>query len=88
MAAAGHTAKQVVDLRIALEAKRLLVHSGATVAQIGHRLGFSEATNFVKFFRRLAGVTPLEFRAAHAPHEQRSDQSKPKRLARSRRPAA
>jgi AraC-like DNA-binding protein len=67
VAAAGHTAKQVVDLRIALEAKRLLVHSGATAAQIGHQLGFTEPTNFVKFFRRMAGVTPLEFRAAQAP---------------------
>lgn len=67
VAATGHSAKHVVDLRTALEAKRLLVHSGATVAEIGHRLGFSEATNFVKFFRRLAGMTPLEFRTAHAP---------------------
>ncbi|MCJ0764840.1 helix-turn-helix transcriptional regulator [Variovorax terrae] len=64
LAAAGHTAKQALDLRIALEAKRLLVHSDETVVQIGHRLGFSEPTNFVKFFKRLAGVTPLEFRAA------------------------
>ena len=66
-AAVGRTAKQVADARTVLEAKRLLVHSGASAVQIGHRLGFSEPTNFVKFFRRLAGVTPQAFREAHAP---------------------
>lgn len=65
VSAVGHTAKHVLDLRIVLEAKRLLVHSDASVAQISHRLGFSEPTNFVKFFRRLASMRPLEFRAAH-----------------------
>jgi len=67
LAAVGHTAKHALDLRVALEAKRLLVHSDASVVQIGHRLGFSEPTNFVKFFRRLAGATPLEFRGRNAP---------------------
>lgn len=62
VATVGRTAKEVIDLRIALEAKRLLVHSQATAAQIGHQLGFAEPTNFVKFFRRMEGVTPLEFR--------------------------
>jgi AraC-like DNA-binding protein len=42
------------------------VHSEVTAAQIGHRLGFTEPTNFLKFFKRTAGCTPLEFREAHA----------------------
>lgn len=63
VATIGRTAKQAIDLRIALEAKRLLVHSEATVAGIGHQLGFAEPTNFVKFFRRLEGMTPAAFRA-------------------------
>lgn len=62
----GSTAKEAVDQRVALEAKRLLVHSQATVVRISHQLGFSEPTNFVKFFRRMAGVSPLAFRATHA----------------------
>jgi len=62
LATVGRTAKETIDLRVALEAKRLLVHSQVTAAQIGHQLGFAEATNFVKFFRRMEGVTPLEFR--------------------------
>ncbi len=56
-------AKAVLTDRIMLEAKRLLAHSVLPVADIGDRLGFSEATNFVKFFRREAGLTPSAFRA-------------------------
>lgn len=66
MAVVGHTAKEAIDRRIALEAKRLLVHSQATVANIGYQLGFTEPTNFVKFFRRNAQCTPLQFRQGHA----------------------
>ncbi|AOW14451.1 hypothetical protein LPB72_02990 [Hydrogenophaga crassostreae] len=58
----GFTAKQVIDRRIVLEARRLLAHSQMPVAHIGHQLGFTEPTNFVKFFRRLGGETPQQFR--------------------------
>lgn len=61
----GHSAKEEVDRRVVLEAQRLLVHSTSTSAVIGELLGFSEPTNFVKFFRRLAGTTPEAFRLAH-----------------------
>lgn len=58
----GQSAKNVIDQRVALEAKRLLAYSDLSVAELAHRLGFSEATNFLKFFRRLVDTTPLEFR--------------------------
>lgn len=61
----GHSAKQEVDRRVALEAQRLLVHSTSTSVAIGELLGFSEPTNFVKFFRRRVGTTPEAFRQAH-----------------------
>lgn len=61
-AAAGRSAKQLIDRRIALEAGRELVHSHASVAEIAHRLGFSETTNFVKFFSRMHAMSPLTFR--------------------------
>ncbi|MEO8804931.1 MAG: helix-turn-helix domain-containing protein [Burkholderiaceae bacterium] len=48
-----------------LEAQRLLVHSTSTSVAIGELLGFSEPTNFVKFFRRRVGTTPEAFRQAH-----------------------
>ncbi len=61
-AAVGTSAKAFIAARIGLEAKRLLVHTGVPVARIAERLGFGEATNFSKFFRREAGCTPAEFR--------------------------
>lgn len=66
LAAEGRSAKLVIDRRVALEAERLLVHSEATVAEIGHQLGFSEPTNFVKFFGRMIGTTPAAFRQSVA----------------------
>jgi AraC-like DNA-binding protein len=56
------TAKAVITDRLVLEAKRLLAHSLLPVAGIGDQLGFGEATNFVKFFRRETGLTPGDFR--------------------------
>jgi AraC-like DNA-binding protein len=61
----GHSAKEEVDRRVALEAQRLLVHSTSTSVAIGELLGFSEPTNFVKFFRRRVGATPEAFRQTH-----------------------
>ncbi|HEX7640711.1 MAG TPA: AraC family transcriptional regulator [Burkholderiaceae bacterium] len=61
-AAMGTTAKAFIASRVNLEAKRLLVHTDLTVATIADKLGFEEATNFSKFFKREAGCTPAEFR--------------------------
>jgi AraC-like DNA-binding protein len=60
--ATGRTAKQLVDDRVVLEAKRLLVHTDLSAATISDRLGFTEPTNFGKFFTRAAGVPPETFR--------------------------
>lgn len=59
---AGITAKKLLVARVVLEAKRLLAHTTLPVAAIGDQLGFDEATNFVKFFRRETGSTPGAFR--------------------------
>jgi AraC-like DNA-binding protein len=63
LSATGRTAKQLVDERVALEAKRLLAESDLPVAEVGARLGFTEATNFGRFFARTAGLSPGQFRA-------------------------
>lgn len=64
LGATGLTAKQVIDARVVLEAKRLLAHTDDPVAGIARRLGFDEATNFGRFFMRTANTSPGEFRAA------------------------
>ncbi|MEV4702180.1 AraC family transcriptional regulator [Actinoplanes sp. NPDC049316] len=63
LAITGRTAKQVVDDRVALEARRLLACTTLSVAEIGRRLGFGEPTNFGRFFHREVGVSPGAFRA-------------------------
>lgn len=63
MAATGRSAKQLIDDRVALEAKRLLASSDQPIAEIGYRLGFPEPTNFGRFFAREVGLSPGAFRA-------------------------
>jgi AraC-like DNA-binding protein len=67
LVATGCSAKQVIDARVALEAKRLLACSGDSVAAVGRQLGFPEPTNFGRFFVRETGLTPGEFRARLTP---------------------
>ncbi len=65
--ALGLSAKEYIDGRVVLEAKRLLAHTDQTVAGISEELGFSEPTNFVKFFRAREGLLPGTFRAGLGP---------------------
>ncbi|MGI9595968.1 MAG: helix-turn-helix domain-containing protein [Acidimicrobiales bacterium] len=58
----GRSPKEMIDARVALEAKRLLVDTNEPIAVIGGRLGFTEATNFTKFFIRITGLSPHDFR--------------------------
>ncbi|MFF4409633.1 helix-turn-helix domain-containing protein [Streptoverticillium reticulum] len=64
LAAAGVGAKEFVDRRVMLEAKRLLAHSGLPAVRIAGRLGFDDAANFAKFFQHREGLAPGAFRAA------------------------
>jgi AraC-like DNA-binding protein len=61
-AVAGCSAKDVIDARVALEARRLLVHTDLPISAIARQLGFSEVTNFGKFFNRRVNMTPGTFR--------------------------
>ncbi len=63
--ATGQTAKRILTDRLVLEAKRLLVHTDTPAATISSQLGFSEPTNFTKFFARNTAQTPSAFRRHH-----------------------
>jgi AraC-like DNA-binding protein/quercetin dioxygenase-like cupin family protein len=65
-AAAGVTPKRIIDDRILLESRRLLVHSDQTVGRIGSALGFDDASNFTAWFEKRAGMLPTEFRRLFA----------------------
>lgn len=65
--ATGIPTKSLINQRLALEAKRLLAHSSMAVQAVGLQLGFDEASNFVKFFRKETAATPLAFRKMNRP---------------------
>ncbi len=58
----GQTPKETIDLRVAYAACRLLSNTDISVAWIANNLGFSEQSNFAKFFSRLVGTTPAAYR--------------------------
>ncbi|MFD6288581.1 helix-turn-helix transcriptional regulator [Streptomyces sp. NPDC060205] len=68
LASIGLGAKEFIDRRVALEAKRLLAHSDQSAARIADRLGFSSATHFSKYFHHRTGQTPIAFRATVRGH--------------------
>ena len=45
-----------------IEAKRLLLESNLTVAEIAEKLNYTNAQNFIRFFSKATGVTPGKFR--------------------------
>ncbi|TAJ11766.1 AraC family transcriptional regulator [Marinilabiliaceae bacterium JC017] len=60
--ATGKSAQQVlIDYRI-LFAKALLHQVGRSITEIAQEIGFSEVTNFTKFFKKNTGLTPNQFR--------------------------
>ncbi|MBT9394309.1 AraC family transcriptional regulator [Hymenobacter sp. NST-14] len=60
----GKTASALVQERVLLEARRLLRHSAATVAQVADALGFEDASYFGRYFRKHTGQSPEAFRQA------------------------
>lgn len=60
------TPKQIIDERVLLEAKRLLVHGSQSIKEVAYELGFEEPTNFIKYFRKHTLITPVEFRAQYS----------------------
>jgi AraC family transcriptional activator of pobA len=63
----GGTAFDIVQQRLALEARRRLVYVAGSVAAIAAELGFKDAAYFCRFFRRHTGVSPTEFRRHQEP---------------------
>ena len=59
----GKSAKEVIQDRLLLEAKRLLLHTEMSVKEIGYEIGFEEPLHFSSFFKRKVGKSPSLFRA-------------------------
>lgn len=56
------TPQQIIQLRIILEAKRLLYYTTKSVKQITYELGFEDPAYFCNFFKRHTQLSPVEFR--------------------------
>jgi len=56
------TASKLIAEQILKEAKRLLIYTENTIAEIGYSLGFTDKSNFTKFFKRHLHMTPQEFK--------------------------
>ncbi len=57
--------KSVNDLiheRIVLETKRFLVYSDLTISQISNKLNYKDNSYFSRFFKKMTGQTPEQFR--------------------------
>jgi AraC family transcriptional activator of pobA len=58
----GSTAFDLIQERLALEARRRLCYVAGSVATIGQELGFADPAYFCRFFRRHNGLSPSAFR--------------------------
>jgi AraC-like DNA-binding protein len=56
------TLKELIRDRLIAEAKRLLAYSDQSVAEIAYSLNFTDDSNFNKYFRKAAGISPDRFR--------------------------
>lgn len=55
------TSSSLIQERVILEAKRMLMHSELNVTEISLALGFNESSYFIRFFKKKTGVTPMGF---------------------------
>lgn len=58
----GKTASEMIQERIILEAKRLLLHTGMSAKEIAYALNFSDPAYFSRFFKNQTSYTPNEFK--------------------------
>ncbi|MEL7020281.1 MAG: helix-turn-helix transcriptional regulator, partial [Bacteroidota bacterium] len=58
----GKLAKDHIQDRLTLEAKRLLLHTNLSVKEVGYEIGFEEPLHFSSFFKKRVGIAPSKFR--------------------------
>jgi len=50
---------------VIIQSKRLIINSQDSLTEIAYQVGFDEPSNFFKFFRKYAGVSPSQFRETY-----------------------
>lgn len=61
----SQSASEVLEEFIISEAKRLLIYTPVTVAEMTYTLGFSDPSHFIKYFKKATGQTPKQFRQSY-----------------------
>ena len=56
-------AKQFIQTRVFLEAKRLLSYSSLSISEIGWKLNFKDESYFIRSFKNETGYTPKKYRS-------------------------
>lgn len=64
----GKTASEIIKERLIIEIKKHLLFADHTVAEIGYKLGFSEPSNFNRFFQKHVKMTPNDYRLQNDNH--------------------
>lgn len=62
----GVTAKQLINQRVLLEAKRMLAHGEGSVGEIAAELGMADLAGFTKYFTGHTGESPSAFQQTFA----------------------
>lgn len=60
--ATGKTAGELIQQRLLLESKRLLLHSSSSIKEIAYELSFNDPAYFTRFFKNNTGLSPEIFR--------------------------
>jgi len=58
----GYAPLKLINNRLIVEAKRMLMSTSMLVKEIAYELGFEDDSYFVKFFKRQVAMLPSEFR--------------------------
>jgi len=56
------TVSEIIQERVILEAKRMLMHSSLSISEIAYKLGFNDNSYFGRYFKKVVGMTPESFR--------------------------
>ncbi|MFB9353205.1 helix-turn-helix domain-containing protein [Sneathiella chinensis] len=58
----GKTTSRLIQDRLVLEAKRSLVYTKMSIAELAYAIGFSDPAHFSRFFQQRTGMAPSAFR--------------------------
>ncbi len=58
----GRTASKVVQDRLLLEAKRLLLHGNMSIKEVGYALNMNDPAYFTRWFNKMEGLSPAAYR--------------------------